>query len=333
VPPDQGGTAAARLAPTAPPDQDLPPPLPTEAYDYVDAIEKAEEEPRPYKGLVFQKYPSGYWRILKTSGQTTPDIPASGPDIPQDAVKDNRVVISVNGIHEPFGWHRAEIDRWLLADPGQRDGVNVGQPVIGIHEGASKTLFQDAVRIALDVGYLKLVQGRALPLPWLRKMVYRIDPAVKAVHDEVRQSLQAGRDVSLVIHSGGGVETALALNILAREDAGRYRDDIARRVRVLSLAGGSAYQDFLMAGVKPENLYYTGSVRDPVYQFGHRYLEPNCIVCNLPSLAASLKFVLQDKPDPTHSRAYIFSANVRPDGSHMLAEFLEGAPGQYRELP
>ena len=67
-------------------------------------------------------------------------------------------------------------------------------------------------------------------------MIFAHDPAVQTTCAVLRQALDQGRDVLLLPHSGGGTESALALNLLA----GDYRDQIQDHVKVVSLAGGDA---------------------------------------------------------------------------------------------
>lgn len=298
--------------------------MPPGADRYVEQVRDARPEPSSLHGIVFSRYPQGRYHILKFPNETKPDIPPI--DIPQDAVKDGRVVISVNGIGQELGHHLGDIRRFLQASSARDHGANVGQPVIGVHEGVHKKKALDVIRIGADIGYMKLVQSRALPLRWLSKLVYRIDPTVKAVHDEVRQSLQAGRDVQLVVHSGGGAEAALALNILAREDKGRYRQDIADKVRVLALAPATSRKDFEKAGVQRDNILVTGSSRDPVYEFGRRYIEPALTATFLPALVAMGMTWAKHGPSPTHSLDYLFSANAA-GGQNRLQRFLDGGPG------
>src|SRR5690606_7867470 len=93
-------------------------------------------------------------------------------------------------------------------------------------------------------------------------------------HDMVRQCLQVGRQVTLMTHSGGGAQTALALSLLAREEDGRFRSEITAKVRVLSTASAASRQDFEEAGVAPANLLYTGSRKDAVYRIFRHHIHP-----------------------------------------------------------
>lgn len=242
------------------------------SLDYVAARETAQEEPPDFKGIVYELTEGGSTNILKRSGETTPELP---PDIPNSAVnKDGRVVIYVDGIHQEISEQKRQIRYFLHGH--SPNGADVKQNVIGIHEGAGKSGFRDGVRIAKVLTTLKLVQNGLIPLQWAARKLYKIDPAIKAVHDEVRQSLLAGRKVQLMTHSGGGAETAAALTLLAKEG---MREQIGENVRLLSLASAAAHEDFLGTGLKADNIYYTGSKNDPVYYLFRHYLSP----CAIPS--------------------------------------------------
>ncbi|MBT9586459.1 hypothetical protein IV102_24155 [bacterium] len=320
---------------TAP--QPLPPPkrkmdVPEDiSLEYIDARESAQEEPPNLKGVVYEQTTTGDITILKHSGQTTGELPA---DIPESAVKDGRVVIYVDGIHQEMSEQNRQIKYFLHGFATA--GADVNQSVIGIHEGAGKSGFRDGVRIAKVLSMLKLVQHGVVPLEWASKKIYTIDPAIKSVHDEVKQSLLAGRKVQLMTHSGGGAETATALTLLAREG---MREQIQENVRVLSLASAAAHKDFVKAGVKKESLYYTGSQNDPVHYLFRHYLSP----CDIPSaigFAADVVrygyHLLTDKTQQTayhyHSPDYIFAASVDDQGQR-IQRFLDGGPGGNFPLP
>ena len=66
------------------------------------------------RGLLFQQNPDGKVTILARSGQTDPDSP---PDIPSEAVHDNRVFISVDGIGQDWTRHREQISDWFQGEP------------------------------------------------------------------------------------------------------------------------------------------------------------------------------------------------------------------------
>lgn len=299
--------------------------------DYIQARESTEEEPDDHKGIVYEHTQQGQINILKLSGQTVPELPA---DIPESAVKDGRVVIYVDGIHQEISEQKRQIRSFFHGQAST--GANVGQSVIGIHEGAGKSGFHDGVRIGKALGMLKLLQNRVIPLGWASKQIYKIDPAIKSVHDEVKQSLLAGRKVQLITHSGGGAETATALTLLAREG---MKQEISDNVRVLSMASAAAHKDFTKAGVKAENIYYTGSVNDPVYSIFRNYLGPLSIgsaVGFAVDTAHYLYEMIKGKDNPViyhyHSPDYIFDRNMA-DGSQRIQKFLNGGPGGKFPLP
>lgn len=253
-------------------------------------------------GMVFQQSGSDV-RVLARNGETPVEIPPS-------AVEDDRVVIYVDGIHQEWSEQQRQIRSFV--EP------RVDQPVIGIHEAAGKSSLRDGARIGRVLSYLKLVQSGAVPLKWASKRLYKIDPSVKSVHDEVKGCLESGLKVQLVTHSGGGAETAAALNVLKREGV-----DLSS-VRVLSCASAAAFEDFTSAGVKPENIYYTGSRNDPVYSMFRHFLP-----CGLPGFIGDLVGYFLGDRDPIgyHSPDYIFANNPQ------MEAYLAGGPGGKYPLP
>jgi hypothetical protein len=244
-------------------------------------------------------------------------------------VKDNRVVISVDGIHQEWSEHQRQIHNFL---EGQSSvGADVHQPVIGIHEGASKNILQDIWRITKVKGMIQLLHSGLVPLAWAEKKMYKIDPAIKSVHDEVEQSLLAGRKVQLMTHSGGGTEAAAALALLSKEG---MRDQIGRDVRLLSIASAAAHKDFTNAGLKSENIYYTGSKKDPVYYMFRHYMSPlslgSDLAFGIDVARYALSFLHKDPKELYyHSPDYIFAQNMSPEGQR-IQKFLDGgAGGQY----
>jgi hypothetical protein len=333
--------AASPQANPAPPDWTGGADVPAEVQQGVDRwledLRNAPREPGELMGVVYEQYADGSTRVLAAPGTTTPDLPPDGPNIPNDAVVNNRVVIYADGIHQRISTQQDQIHRLLQADPHDpKDGVNVGQPVIGVHEAVGKSALDDGTRIAADLAYTKAVQGRYMPLAWVRKAAYRADPTVKSVHDEIRQSLEAGRDVLLCMHSGGGAISALALNLLAHENHGKWKNAIRDHVRVLALSTAAAARDFELAGVKPENLYYTGSRQDPVHNIMHHFIHPYNFLGNFPfigtAIADGLKAAMDPKFGPYHSPDYILWANAR-GGHSRIQDFIDGAPGGNYVLP
>ena len=147
---------------------------------------------------------------------------------------------------------------------------------------------------------------------------------MKSVHDEILQCLKAGHDVTLAAHSGGGAESALALTILKREG---YGQAIADHVRLLEFAPAAAPEDFTLAGMKAENLYYTGSHQDPVWALFHNYVQPPL----QPQVLANVLRALNDLAHPDavqyHSPYYIFANNETPGGKSAIQQFLNGGAG------
>lgn len=321
----------ARPKAPAPVKSDLPQDIGLSA-DYVQARESTEEEPIDHRGIVYEQTRNGEINVLKLSGQTKPELPA---DIPASAVNaDGRVVIYVDGIHQEITEQHRQIRSFFHGQVPS--GADVEQNVIGIHEGAGKSGFHDGVRIGKALFMLKLLQNRVIPLEWASKQIYKIDPAIKAVHDEVKQSLLAGRKVQLITHSGGGAETATALTLLARQG---MKQEITDNVRVLSMASAAAHKDFTKAGVKAENIYYTGSENDPVYSIFRHYLGPLSIGSAVGFAVDSARYlydIIKGKDTPVvyhyHSPDYIFDRNV-VDGSQRIQKFLNGGPGGKFPLP
>ncbi|NDD29444.1 MAG: hypothetical protein EB084_14380 [Proteobacteria bacterium] len=283
-------------------------------------------------GRVHVRYPDGRSKVLAHRGETRPD--ATSPDdasIPEEAVVNNRVVLFVDGIQETLPGQTRCMGR-LFQSPAELDyrGVDVGQAVVGVHEGVGKSRAADLKRIVGDIFLLKGLQTPFLRAEHAAALVATRDPAVKALHDEVRQSLELGRDVLIACHSGGGAETALALTILAKEDHGRFRKDIREHVRVLSLSGAVSPRDYEIAGVKHANIHYTASVNDPLYLFAKNYLHPLNPIADIPVLVNgihALYRVATGQGLPCHSADYIFAHSRHDDGFEPIQAFVDGAKG------
>jgi hypothetical protein len=301
-------------------------------YVYHPRPTRVPGEPAALHGEVYEHFADGRTTLLAAPGATVPDLPSSGaPTIPDEAVKDGRVVIYVDGIQESEAAQCTKIAN-LLQAPASPDsfGCDVGQPVIAIHEGVGRTVVSDLGRITYDLLQLKRSQT-SLGRPEAQlQAVAKHDPAVKAIHDEIRQSLEAGREVTLVSHSGGGCETALALTLLEHEEGGRFKQSIADHVRLLELSPAASSRDFILAGVKPENLYHTGSRKDPLWQFASHYVNPCNPFANLMVAvggAESLYHLATNYHGPYHDPNYIFWKNVDPSGMQPIQAFLDGGPG------
>lgn len=302
---------------------------------YADGFVNLPREPHQLHGLVYESFLDGHTVNLKTATQTSEDIPAGGPDIPRDAVKDNRVVIFVDGIHQDIDTQKDQIHRLFQAprnDP--KHGAACEQPVIGIHEAAGINAGADGTRIAIDLAWLKALQGRYLPTAWVHKACFQSDAAVRSVHNEIKQSLEAGRDVQIALHSGGGAETALALTLLSKENGGQWKPEISKHVRVLAMAPACSRKDFELAGVKPDNIYYTASRNDPVYRFSKDFVPPtNQGLLALRAARVGVQLLFDRSTIPYHAPDYIFWRNLQPDGTQRIQAYLDGGPGGDYELP
>lgn len=284
------------------------------------------EEPPELRGAVFVQSPDGSKQMLRHSGETTPE----GPDIPAHAVVDKEVLIYVDGIGQPIEEQYRQIA--ALLHGGQEVGANLDRPVIGVHEGSGKTGRDDVVRIGKNVGMTKALQSGLAPTSWVEKAAYKNDPSIKAVKDLLQQTLDAGLKVTMMAHSGGSAQAALALSLLSREQGGRFAPKIQENVRVLSLAGAASPQDYEKSGVAPKNLLYTGSRRDDVYRTFHNHIHPLAWHRNIPFLFGGLSVLLGIGIDrSTHAPDYIFAQHQGKD-QNRLESFLSGSPGGRHEL-
>lgn len=302
--------------------------MPEGAFHYVDEREvEGKLEPPELRGVVFEQWPDGRAQILRYSGETTPE----GPDLPADAVVDNEVVFYVDGIGQRLSEHQRQIRSVLHG--GQSESANLSRPILGIHEGAGRSTMHDIVRIGKAMALTKSLQYDLAPLDWVRSKAYQVDPSVHSIHNLLRQALVAGHQVTLMCHSGGGAQTALALSILAREEDGRWTEKISDQVRILSLAGAASEQDFKMAGIKSENLLYTGSGRDPVYSAFRNHLGPYSWKSNFKAVydaaQAGLNYLREKKI--YHAPDYLFAQHQQTEGNRLEA-FLLGGPGGKYEL-
>ena len=273
------------------------------------------------RGLLFQQNVDGRVTVLARSGQTDP---GSEPDIPEEALHGDRVFISVDGIGQDWSRHREQISDWFQG--GVDYGVDLGGPVIGIHEGEGKNTLADSWRILKNVVALKKLQVGGGRSERVRQDIYANDPSVKTIFDQLAQSLKAGRDVTFMAHSGGAAQVALALALYGPDS--QRRDEIADRVRVLGTAPAASFEDFASAGVREENILVTGSTRDPVFEIFRNYWTPQKPVSLLPVLGraawSGARFLLQ--PGPYHQGNHIFPYHQQ-EGGHRLGDFLAGGPG------
>lgn len=286
-----------------------------------------DEEPPNLRGLLFLQRKDSTVEVLRYSGESEPTGP---PDIPPEAVTEHGVFISVDGIGQDWGRHREQIRDWFHG--GVEYGFELPGPVVGIHEGEGKNTLSDGARILRNTVYTKRLQCD--PSLDLRAKIYANDPSVKTIHDQLAQSLRAGRQVTLMTHSGGAAQVALALTLMAADQSEDWKPAIADKVRVLGMAPAAHRKDFELAGVEPSNIMMTGSRKDPVYRFYRNFLNPrrpsSLLRFLVDGVSASVKFALS--PGPYHQGEYIFPQNEGP-GGNRLEEFVLGSPGVDRPLP
>lgn len=292
------------------------------------AVYGPEQEPPELRGALFQQEPDGTVKVLRYSGQTSPTSP---PDIGDDAAVNGEVFISVNGIDQDWPSHRQQIKDWYHG--GFATGADWNRPIIGIHEG-DRDGAADIVRILKNTFILKSLESGVTGLEKTRKAAYRNDPSVKTIHDQLRQSLAVGRQVTLMAHSGGGSQVALALALLAQEGDGQWRDEIEDKVRVMGTAATCHRNDLRRSGVADENIFMTYSKKDPVpgfYQTPTSLKNPFSI---LRAGARGLGLLARGliKPGPWHQGHYIFEHNMTSKGSRIV-NFLEGGQGGTHRLP
>jgi hypothetical protein len=301
---------------------------PASGHEHKPHRHRADPEPSSMFGMVYAHHPHGHVHTLALSGQTTPQpAPGCGPLIPDKDAPDGRVVFFVDGIQQSRAGESHEINSLLQSS--EAAGCDVRQPVIAVHEGKRASRFKDIARITREVFLLKEAQ-----MPWANtaRLLTKcgFDPAVKALHDELRQSMDAGRTVTLAAFSGGGEEAALALQLLSLEDGGAMREQLAERVRVLALSPAASREDFLLAGIRPQNLYLSASRKDPLYKYSKNFVHPFNLVANIPAVIGGLNAVahlLNQTDMRTHNTHYIFGKNVTSQGDKPIQAFLDGGPG------
>lgn len=292
------------------------------------ALPRVLLDPPKYNGALFQQNPDGKVEILKLSGQTSPEGP---PDIGGDAAPNNEVFISVNGIDQDWEEHHQQIKNWWHG--GFPNGADLGQPIVGIHEG-NRSGLSDQVRVFKNTLLLKKLQAGWSSAEKIQKAAYKNDPSIKTIHDQLRQNLAVGRKLTLMAHSGGGSQVALAMSILAKEDDGLWAEAIGKNVRVLGTAATATRDDFRQAGVEDQNIFLTYSLRDPVPSF---YRTPTSLrkpwtiaQAAARGLAVSVRTGFQ--AGPYHEGQYIFDKNMTPRGNR-ITKFVEGGPGGTYQLP
>ena len=286
------------------------------------------EEPPELRGVLFQQETDGTVTLLRSSGETRPDSP---PDVGEEAAVDGEVFLSVDGIGQDWQDHRRQISE--IFHGGLEVGAKLDRPIIGIHEGQGRNSVADGLRITRGTLILKSLQAHLLSTEKAKKLAYKNDPAVKTIYDQLRQSLKVGRKITLMAHSGGGAQAALAMSILAREDHPGLDEFFGEDVRVMGMAIAASRKDFELSGIPTDSILTTGSRQDPVHRIFHPHLDlkrPLSIVSSLAAgVAKGLRLVI--KRGPEHSQSYMMEQNIVND-THHLQEFLDGGPGGYREL-
>jgi hypothetical protein len=295
--------------------------------DYLhERAESPRAEPPELRGAVLLQHKTGSSEIVRYSGQTTAD----GQDIPAEAVVNDEVVIYVDGIGQRIKEQQRQIA--ALLHGGSEAGADLDRPIIGVHEGQGKSGTSDVLRIAKNTLFTKALQTGLAPNSLIEKAAYKNDPSIKSIKDLLHQSLDAGLKVTLMAHSGGGSQVALALNLLSREQGGRFQKALADDVRLLSIAGAASAEDYQKGGLNPENLLYTGSQQDEVYRLFHNHIEPVAWHKNLPFIGDGISVLRGKNIDKsTHAPDYLF-AEHKTGEANRLEDFLEGGRGGYYEL-
>jgi hypothetical protein len=279
-----------------------------------------QADPQWLRGALYAVYPSseGKATLLRQSGETHPQ----GLDVPDDCVKNNLVVLLTEGIGDNIPGYARETYE-LLQSNSKPWSMDLGQPILAVHEGTEGKTGRDVKRIARDGQIAKRLElGRKVDVD----KIYQHDPAIKTLVDVIGQQLDAGHDLLLVPHSGGGPENAVALNLLAQQG---YQDKIHDHVRVLSLAGAAAPQDYVMAGVDEKNIYHTANHQDVVGQVGSIYMDPKHPSTFLRVASVVAKHAREKTP--RHNNGFVFEDNLQ-NGHNYIKEFVEGGEGGIRIL-
>lgn len=277
---------------------------PPGSYRFQEDFHNVRPEGRKLRGAIYVQTPEGDIEHKRERS------------VPPEAIRDNRVVIYLDGIHQSIGEQQRQI-RELMS--------GMGRPIVGVHEGSGQTILHDSHRQARNLLALKTIQSGAMTAEELRSRIFGNDPAVKSAFNLLKSGMDAGTDITLVTHSGGGIEGALALAMLHERG---YGPEISQRLRVLSLASGVAPDDFTKMGVKPENLYYTGSKADLAFQLARNFLP----VAIPGALGGALSWAVERPHEEVlaHSPDYLFQAN----GQAELESFMTGkTPGKFAEVP
>ncbi|HEY4000390.1 MAG TPA: hypothetical protein VGO93_16065 [Candidatus Xenobia bacterium] len=280
------------------------------AYGFLFGPVGHPPEPPRLHGEAYLLRPDGQTQVIRRGHHSDPH----GNDVPSEAVVNNRVVIALEGINNDAA--EASVTLAQVMEKGGPNTVRLGQPMIVIHEGIEKTRGAAMSRIGHDVELMKRDQRGS----HVREKAFQTDAAVQTCYDLVKQQLDRGRDVLLVPHSGGGAESGLALNLLARHG---YEKAIGEHVRVMTFAGMASPEDYVRGGVKPENVLFVGDQHDAIAVTGSQFIDPHHPKAGAEELEHTLKqpgmiFTL----GPVHSLPNIMNKTH----DHVQA-FLDGGPG------
>ena len=249
------------------------------------------------------------YKELDESGQTS----ANGNNIPADAVKNKNVVVLFQGINGSNSSYTNTFGKYMDSSD---DKVDLNQPILSIHEGDRPTVADEAGTIVKDWTHMKSVEaGGDADL----QQAFKTDPAVQTGYNVLAQALNAGDHVTVLAHSGGGAESAEALNLLASQG---YGDKIKQDVKYVSFAGAASQQDAVDAGVNPKQALYLGTTQDAVAEFGHTYVDPTDPIGGGIDLVKSLSQATDWNLGTAHSPTTII-----PGGINHLEDVIDNGQG------
>jgi len=249
------------------------------------------------------------YKALDESGQTS----ANGNNIPADAVKNKNVVVLFQGINGSNSSYTNTFGKYM---DNSNDKVDLNQPILSIHEGDRPTVADEVGTVVKDWTHMKSVEGGG---DADLQQAFKADPAVQTGYNVLAQALNAGDHVTVLAHSGGGAESAEALNLLASQG---YGDKIKQDVKYVSFAGAASRQDAIDAGVNPNQALYLGTTQDAVAQFGHTYVNPSNPIGGGIDLVKSLSNATDWNLGRAHSPTTII-----PGGINHLEDVIDNGQG------